>query len=234
MTLTRHSTTESTCRVLFRPREWALLTQPRAVVGFVVTLVAVDALLAIAGVWTTALRSAELLTAAAIVMSGAICVEAMRRLGLPQGMVRDLLGTWWIPVVLLLPPVYSLIVPIPLYLLMQYRIQRAVVFRRVFSAVHGDLVRGVGRLVVRGRVLARAVGDRTAGGLIVGADGVGARVGRAVGVALGEIAIAVLGRRVLLAGGDEPAATEGRRRGRGRRIGWPGRRRRGGRGCGGR
>ena len=134
MTLTRHSTTESTCRVLFRPREWALLTQPRAVVGFVVTLVAVDALLAIAGVWTTALRSAELLTAAAIVMSGAICVEAMRRLGLPQGMVRDLLGTWWIPVVLLLPPVYSLIVPIPLYLLMQYRIQRAVVFRRVFSA----------------------------------------------------------------------------------------------------
>src|SRR5690606_18029718 len=104
------------------------------VVGFVVTLVAVDALLAIAGVWTTALRSAELLTAAAIVMSGAICVEAMRRLGLPQGMVRDLLGTWWIPVVLLLPPVYSLIVPIPLYLLMQYRIQRAVVFRRVFSA----------------------------------------------------------------------------------------------------
>ncbi|KUP96812.1 sensor domain-containing diguanylate cyclase [Thermobifida cellulosilytica] len=134
MTLTRHPITERNRRVLFRPREWALFTQPRAVVGFVVALVAVDVLLAAVGVCTTAPRAGELLTAAVIVASGAVCVEAMRRLGMPQGMVRDLLGVWWIPVVLLLPPLYSLLTPIPLYVLMQYRIQRAVMFRRVFSA----------------------------------------------------------------------------------------------------
>ena len=42
--------------------------------------------------------------------------------------------------------------------------------RRVFSAVRGDLVRGVGGLVVHGRVVCRAIGDRTTGALIVGTD----------------------------------------------------------------
>ena len=71
------------------------------------------------------------------------------------------------------------------------------------------LVRGVGGLVVPGRVVGCTVGDRTAGALIVGAAGVGARAGRAVGAALGEIAVAVLGRRVLLTGGDKPAVAAG-------------------------
>jgi hypothetical protein len=77
------------------------------------------------------------------------------------------------------------------------------------GGVRGGLVGGVGGLVVPGRVVGCTVGVRTAGALIVGAAGVGARAGRAVGAALGEIAVAVLGRRVLLAGGDEPAVAAG-------------------------
>ncbi|HLU96982.1 MAG TPA: GGDEF domain-containing protein [Thermobifida alba] len=181
MTLTRHPTAESNCRMLFRPREWALFTQPRAVVGYVVTLVAVDVLLAVVGLCTTVLRAEELLTAAAVVASGAVCVEAMRRLGMPQGMVRDLLGTWWIPVVLLLPPLYALLTPIPLYLLMQYRIQRAVVFRRVFSAavvaLAGFSASTVFHALVPGPVvLLDGVAGAAGGSALISGEGIGAAV----------------------------------------------------------
>ncbi|GLU47918.1 GGDEF domain-containing protein [Nocardiopsis ansamitocini] len=134
MTAARFTVTDRDGTAVFRPRAWPLFAQPSAVVAFVVTVVVVDVVLFLAGVLTTTLRMEEMLTGAALIASGAVCVEAMRRLGMPQGLVRDLLGAWWIPTLLLLPPVYSMIIPVPLYLMLQYRIKRTVVFRRVFSA----------------------------------------------------------------------------------------------------
>ncbi|MEY9210762.1 GGDEF domain-containing protein [Thermobifida halotolerans] len=181
MTLTRHPMTDRHRRVLLRPGEWALFAQPRAVVGFVVGLVVVDVLLAVVGLYTTVPRAEEALTAAALVLSGAVCVEAMRRLGMPQGMVRDLLGAWWIPVLLLLPPLYSLITPIPLYVLMQYRIQRAVMFRRVFSAavvaLAGFSASSVFHALVPGPVvLLGGVSGSAEGSALVTGEGIGAAV----------------------------------------------------------
>jgi diguanylate cyclase (GGDEF)-like protein len=82
----------------------------------------------------TPLRPYEFAVFAALVACAAVSVEAMRRLGTPAGLTRDLLGAWWFPTLLLLPPVYSLFIPIPVYLLLQYRIRRTVVHRRVFNA----------------------------------------------------------------------------------------------------
>jgi diguanylate cyclase (GGDEF)-like protein len=65
---------------------------------------------------------------------GAICVEATRRLGQPTGVWRDLLSAWWLPVALLLPPLYALVAPAVLGLLSYVRVHRRAVYRRVFSS----------------------------------------------------------------------------------------------------
>ncbi|MFW6641821.1 GGDEF domain-containing protein [Nocardiopsis algeriensis] len=84
----------------------------------------------------TEFSAMDLLTFVAFVAGAAICVEGSRRLGVPTpaGFNRDLLGAWWFPVVLLLPPLYSLIIPIPVYLLLQQRTRQTLVHRRVFTA----------------------------------------------------------------------------------------------------
>jgi diguanylate cyclase (GGDEF)-like protein len=62
-------------------------------------------------------------------------IEASRRIDIPQGqIVRDLTTVWCLPVAILLPPFYALIVPGPLLAFTQLRVQRGVVYRRVFSA----------------------------------------------------------------------------------------------------
>jgi diguanylate cyclase (GGDEF)-like protein len=82
----------------------------------------------------TPLRVTELLTFAALLACGAACIEASRRLGMPAGVARDLLSAWWLPVALLLPPVYALLMPIPLQVLLQFRVRRAMLHRRVLVA----------------------------------------------------------------------------------------------------
>jgi diguanylate cyclase (GGDEF)-like protein len=77
------------------------------------------------------LRVSELLTFAALLACGAVCIEASRRLGMPAGVARDLLSAWWLPVALLLPPVYALLMPIPLQALLQFRVRRTMLHRRV-------------------------------------------------------------------------------------------------------
>lgn len=44
---------------------------------------------------------------------GAVSVELTRRAGQTGGVVRDVYAIWDLPVALLLPPVYVLLVPIP-------------------------------------------------------------------------------------------------------------------------
>ncbi len=65
---------------------------------------------------------------------GAVCVEASGRLGQPTGVWRDLLSAWWLPVALLLPPLYALAAPAVLGLLSYVRVRRGSVYRRVFSS----------------------------------------------------------------------------------------------------
>ncbi len=64
---------------------------------------------------------------------GAICIEVVRRLGASAGVSRDLLFVWWLPIALLLPPLYALIAPIPLGVLLQRRVCRELIYRRILS-----------------------------------------------------------------------------------------------------
>ncbi|MBB4933258.1 diguanylate cyclase (GGDEF)-like protein [Lipingzhangella halophila] len=97
-------------------------------------VLACDLVFAVFGYAVTPARAEEVATFGALVLCAATCVEAMRRLGTPSGLARDLLGAWWLPAILLLPPMYSLFMPIPVYLHLQYRIRRTVVHRRVLNA----------------------------------------------------------------------------------------------------
>jgi diguanylate cyclase (GGDEF)-like protein len=82
----------------------------------------------------TPFRSSELVTFVALLACGAVCIEASRRLGMPAGVARDLLSAWWLPVAMLLPPVYALLMPIPLQALLQFRVRRTLLHRRVLVA----------------------------------------------------------------------------------------------------
>jgi diguanylate cyclase (GGDEF)-like protein len=134
-------------RLLRRQLEWPLLAQPPRLVAYLAAVLACD--LAMIG-WElarTSPRVAELLLFAALLGCGAICIEATRRLGMPAGVSRDLLSAWWLPIALLLPPVYALIAPIPLGVLLQLRVRRSAIYRRAFSAAALGLAGGAASIV---------------------------------------------------------------------------------------
>ncbi|QXJ21044.1 GGDEF domain-containing protein [Actinomadura graeca] len=116
------------------PRRRAFPGRLSLLVVYVPLVVAVHLGLIVAGLLTTPLRLEDLLTFVALVACGAVCIEATRRLGMPAGVARDLLSAWWLPVALLLPPVYALLMPVPLQALLQFRVRRTLVYRRVLTA----------------------------------------------------------------------------------------------------
>jgi diguanylate cyclase (GGDEF)-like protein len=66
------------------------------------------------------------------------------------GMVRDFITAWVLPVAILLPPVYAMMMPIPLYLVTQSLAPRpGVVYKRVFSAAVISLAYGAAALLFR-------------------------------------------------------------------------------------
>lgn len=115
-------------------RRWPLWRQPPRVVAYVTAVVVTAVSASGVGVATTPVRLPELGTFAALMACAAVCVEAKRRLGEPAGVVRDLLSAWWLPVALLLPPVYALFAPAPLSALTQLRVRTLPLHRRVFTA----------------------------------------------------------------------------------------------------
>jgi len=92
---------------------------------------------------------------------GLVSVAATPRMAYLQGgMTRDFLTVWVLPIAILLPPIYAMVTPIPLYILTQWRVHRGVVYRRVFSGAAISLGYGVASLVFR------AIPDSFAGPVI--------------------------------------------------------------------
>jgi diguanylate cyclase (GGDEF)-like protein len=110
---------------------WSLRRVSRAYVIAVPLLAAVA--LCVAAAYTSwqpfqASRFVLLLACAAVML------EATRDVNFPQGtLTRDLQEVWYLAIALFLPPVYALAAPIPLVAIKQWRVQRGVVHRRVFS-----------------------------------------------------------------------------------------------------
>jgi diguanylate cyclase (GGDEF)-like protein len=81
---------------------------------------------------------------------GLISVAATPRVVYAQGaLVRDFITAWVLPVAILLPPVYSIVTPIPLLVLTQLRIHRGVVYRRAFTAAAMGIAYGAASEVFR-------------------------------------------------------------------------------------
>ncbi|WP_242659575.1 GGDEF domain-containing protein [Thermostaphylospora chromogena] len=100
----------------------------------------------------TPIRWQDLVTFGALLACGGVCIEATRRLGMPAGVSRDLLSAWWLPVAFLLPPLYALLTPIPLQILIQKRVRQTVLHRRVFSGAAIGLSGGVTSVVFHATV----------------------------------------------------------------------------------
>src|SRR6266704_5489895 len=121
-------------RMLRWPWCWPLLTMPTSLIVYVLTVLACD--LALTG-WelaNTLPRPGDLLLFSALLAGAVLCIEAMRRLGQPTGVSRDLLSAWWLPIALLLPPLYALIAPFIVGAVLYLRARRIPVYRRVFSS----------------------------------------------------------------------------------------------------
>ncbi len=77
-------------------------------------------------------------------------VELTRRASEPTGVVKDVYAVWELPVVILLPPLYALVIPAIRLALTQWRVRRAPLYRRVFTAAAIGLAYGSASLVFRG------------------------------------------------------------------------------------
>jgi diguanylate cyclase (GGDEF)-like protein len=121
-------------RLIRWPWCWPLLSMPMSLIVYVLAVLACD--LALIG-WElarTPLRMDNAALFAALLAAAVICIEAIRRLGQPSGVSRDLLSAWWLPIALLLPPVYALLAPCIIGLVLYLRARRIPLYRRVFSS----------------------------------------------------------------------------------------------------
>jgi diguanylate cyclase (GGDEF)-like protein len=121
-------------RLIRWPWCWALLTMPTSLIVYILAVLACD--LGLIG-WELAdmpLHADDVLLFGALLAAAVICIETMRRLGQPSGMSRDLLSAWWLPIALLLPPLYAMLAPFVIGAVLTVRVRRIPVYRRAFSS----------------------------------------------------------------------------------------------------
>lgn len=130
---------------------WPVWRLPPGARAYVCALPALALVLAACLSWRTVPVGPELALGCVLLACGAGSVEASRRLGEPAGtMVKDLLSVWWLPLAVLLPPLYVLLAPWPLMALTQWRVRPALLHRRVFSAAAIGLSYAAASLVFHG------------------------------------------------------------------------------------
>ena len=114
--------------------DWPIWSLPRWLITFVLAIIAADlAAIGVAVSFTTITRG-NLALFGLLLLCTVLAVELSRKAGEHGGIIKDVQGVWELPVAILLPPLYALIVPITWIALTQVRVRRAPVYRRVFSA----------------------------------------------------------------------------------------------------
>jgi diguanylate cyclase (GGDEF)-like protein len=133
-----------------RVRDWPVWSLPPRLRAFVLLVICAD--LACTGVAAAAFRfsAGDLALFAALLACGAVTVELTRRASEPAGVVKDVYAVWELPVVILLPVLYALIMPAIRLALTQWRVKRAPPYRRVFTAAAIGLAYGSASLVYHG------------------------------------------------------------------------------------
>jgi diguanylate cyclase (GGDEF)-like protein len=116
------------------PWSWPLLSAPLPLAGYLLAVIAADVALTGWLLARTPPRDGQILLFAAFLGCGALCIEATRHWGAPPPGTRDLLSAWWLPVALLLPPLYALTAPALAGALAHWRAGRGPVGWRAFTA----------------------------------------------------------------------------------------------------
>lgn len=115
-------------------RAWTVWQLPRRLALFVIAVTAVN----LAGIGLAAssfsFREHQLLLFCVLLACDAATVELTRRTGEPAGVIKDVYAVWELPVAILLAPLYVMVIPVVRLALVQWRIRRAPLHRRVFSS----------------------------------------------------------------------------------------------------
>jgi diguanylate cyclase (GGDEF)-like protein len=137
---------------------------PTSLIVYVLAVIACD--LALIG-WElvgTPIHGSDLLLFGSLLAAAVICIEALRRLGQPTGVSRDLLSAWWLPIALLLPPLYALLAPSVIGAVLYLRARRMPLYRRLFSSaalgLAGAATSATFHLAVAGAVQTALSGSR--------------------------------------------------------------------------
>jgi diguanylate cyclase (GGDEF)-like protein len=123
--------------------DWPIWSLPRWLTAYVLTIVAAD--LAAIGVAArfAAYSRHDLALFGLLLGCTAAAVEMARKAGERGGLfIMDAQGVWELPVAILLPPFYALIVPMVQTALTQWRVRHGLLHRRVFTAAAVSLSYG--------------------------------------------------------------------------------------------
>jgi diguanylate cyclase (GGDEF)-like protein len=135
---------------LLNVRAWPIWALPRSLIIFIVTVVLAAAAAITVSAASLSVRTHDLVVFGLLLACNAATVELTRRASEPEGTVKDVYAIWELPVVVLLPPLYALLMPVVRFALLQWRVRRGSVYRRVFSAAAIGIAYGSASLVFRG------------------------------------------------------------------------------------
>ena len=129
-------------------RDWAWWRLPGILRAYVGAVTAAGLVLTVAAASATAWPPGDLVRFGLLLSCGSVSIVATQRIAyLQSGMVRDFLSAWVLPVAILLPPVYAMVIPAPLLMLTQWRVHRGAVYRRAFTAAAIGLAYGAASVV---------------------------------------------------------------------------------------
>jgi diguanylate cyclase (GGDEF)-like protein len=121
---------------------------PGWLVAFIAGVIAVYALaVGVTLPGLTHVTRTDLLLLGALLACSAATVELTKRAGENAGLIRDVLGVWELPVAILLPPVYALCMPMFRFGLIQLRVRKTPLHKRIFSIAIVGLGNGAASLV---------------------------------------------------------------------------------------
>jgi diguanylate cyclase (GGDEF)-like protein len=113
---------------------WPLWQLPRWLVAFVLAVIAAAGAAIVAAAALTTIHVHDLEIFAVLLGCDVVTVELTRRSGEPAGLTKETQAVWELPMALLLPPLYGLMAPIVRIALTQWRVRRALAYRRIFTA----------------------------------------------------------------------------------------------------
>jgi diguanylate cyclase (GGDEF)-like protein len=116
------------------PRSWPIWELPRWLIAFVSLVVLADVIALAVGASTVSVHPHYLELFGGLLFCSAATVELTRRVGENKGFVKDVYATWELPVAILLPLPFAPVLPIIRFALTQWRILKAPLYRRAFSA----------------------------------------------------------------------------------------------------